>query len=296
MILKDCFRHFLFIKKIAGLSERSILDYKEFIAPFVFSVGLDTDISQVLQSDIENYIASLFERPLSRASRSTYIRHVKIFLKWCSENYSVKYDYSFIKVPKTPKKCVHIYSVSEMKTIFNSVQCGVEWVELRNKAMIALMYDSGLRQAELCSLERQWISFADKNLKVHGKGDKERIVPLGALTMRFLSDYLDKCPFMSKYVFLSVHGDSMTCNTVKLMISKLSAKLDFKLSSHKLRHNFATNYCINQYEQYHKVDIYSLMYIMGHENIETTQKYLHFAMEIIASKNCISQLDNILLE
>ena len=79
------------------------------------------------------------------------------------------------------------------------------------------------------------------------------------------------------------------------MVTKLANQLQFELSSHKLRHNFATNYCIDQFTRNNQVDIYSLMYLMGHENIETTRRYLHFAMEIIASRETISHLDTIAL-
>ena len=68
----------------------------------------------------------------------------------------------------------------------------------------------------------------------------------------------------------------------------------FAISSHKLRHNFATNYCIDQYRTHGQVDIYRLMYLMGHEDIETTRRYLHMANEILASQGCISHLDGIL--
>jgi len=156
------------------------------------------------------------------------------------------------------------------------------------------MYDSGLRQSEVCTLRKSRISFTDNRMIVHGKGDKERTVPLGKLTQRFMREYLALCPYDLDYVFVSRHGSALTCNAVKLFISKLARRLPFELSSHKLRHNFATNYCLDQYEKYGQIDIYRLMYLMGHEDIETTKRYLHFAYEIIASRGCISHLDGIL--
>lgn len=79
----------------------------------------------------------------------------------------------------------------------------------------------------------------------------------------------------------------------KKLVSKMAKKLPFELSSHKLRHNFATNYCLDQYNAYGQVDIYRLMYLMGHEDVSTTRRYLHFANEILASKGCISHVDAI---
>ena len=81
-----------------------------------------------------------------------------------------------------------------------------------------------------------------------------------------------------------------------MLISKISKKLPFEFSSHKLRHNFGTNYCLDQYDKYGQIDIYKLMVIMGHEDIKTTRKYLHIANSIIVARSNISHLDKILLD
>lgn len=88
-------------------------------------------------------------------------------------------------------------------------------------------------------------------------------------------------------------GKELTCNAVKHMMFSIQRKLPFEFSSHKLRHNFATNYCIDQYEKTGQIDIYKLMLLMGHEDIETTRVYLHHANQIIASKMNISHLDKV---
>lgn len=131
-------------------------------------------------------------------------------------------------------------------------------------------------------------------MTVHGKGNKERIVPMGILTQKYLQKYLELCPYESKYFFVGSTGEPLSCNAVKLFVSRLADNLPFELSSHKLRHNFATNYCIDQYRQFSQVDIYHLMYLMGHEDIATTKRYLHIAYEIIASEGCISHLDMVM--
>ncbi len=87
----------------------------------------------------------------------------------------------------------------------------------------------------------------------------------------------------------------MTGNAVKLLIHKIANEVPFDLSSHKLRHNFATNYCLDQYDKYGQIDILKLMTLMGHEDTQTTRKYLHFANQVIASKSNISHLDKVLL-
>ena len=293
MTMQQAFDNFILSRKLADLSDKSIKAYTSFISPFMYHVGAGKSVHDLKQDDIVSYISKLLDKPISKSTRATYIRHVKIFLKWMSENYTVCYEYKRIRVPKTPKKNVKIYSDDELKEIFEKVHAESDWLTLRNKCIIALMYDSGLRQSEVCTLERARVSFKECTMVVRGKGNKERTVPLGSLTMRLMKAYMEQCPFDSKKVFLNRRGNPLTCNAVKLLISKVANELEFEFSSHKLRHNFATNYCIDQYETHGQVDIYRLMIILGHEDIETTRRYLHHANEIIGAKNCISHLDKV---
>lgn len=293
MILSEAFEEFILSRRLADLSAKTVKDYRQFIIPFVVAVGSDKGIEDITQGNISTYIETLLNKPLSKATRSTYIRHLKVFLKWLNDNYSVSYEYKRVKVPKSPKKRVKIYSEEELLEIFEHVHAESEWLTIRNQCIIALMYDSGLRQSEVCTLERAKVAYSENRMVVRGKGNKERTVPLGGLTARLMREYLELCPYKSKMVFVNRRGDALTCNAVKLLVSKLSHSLPFELSSHKLRHNFATNYCIDQYEERGQVDIYRLMILMGHEDIETTKRYLHHANEIIGAKDCISHLDKV---
>lgn len=293
MNVRIAFDNFILSRKLMDLSPKTIIDYTEFIKPFIAFIGPENDLSLITQESINQYIGILIDRPISRSTRATYIRHIKIFLKWSETEYSVNYSSKSIKVPKSPKKNVKLYSDDELFMIFDSISTDSEWLTIRNKSIIALMLDSGLRQAEICNLKYNKISFSQKHMTVLGKGNKERTVPIGELAIEFLKEYKRLCPFNSNNVFLTRYGEPITCNAVKLMVTKLAKTLPFELSSHKLRHNYATNYCLDQYDRYKNIDIYKLKYLMGHENIETTERYLHFAYEIIASRNSISHLDKI---
>lgn len=296
MTLHDVFQSFILSRQLSGLAYKSIKDYECFVSPFILAVGPDRPFQDIRQDDIQEYLLMLLDRPLSKSTRATYIRHIKIFLRWAQEEHGASYDARKIKVPKSPKREVRIYTESEVSLIFSSITAESDWLVLRNKCIIALMYDSGLRQSEVCTLRRSRISYSDDRMVVRGKGDKERTVPLGRLTQHLIRAYLDACPYSSDVLFVTRWGDPLTSNAVKLMVSRLADLLPFELSCHKLRHNFATNYCIDQYEHNGQVDIYRLMYLMGHEDVETTKRYLHFAYEIIASRGSISHLDGIFLD
>lgn len=292
ILLCDAFDEFLMSKKLADLSAKSVHDYDDFIKPFLLFCGA-VSVSDVSDGLINSYIAGLLERDITKSTRATYIRNLKIFLRWVSESYEVNYNYSKIKVPKSPKKNVRIYENVEISQIFDSVHAESDWMVLRNKSILALMLDSGMRQNEVCTVLRTLVSFDKHYIVVTGKGDKQRVVPFGQFSMELVQRYLEACPFNSKYLFVNRYGNPLTTNAVKTLVHKLSRELSFDLSSHRLRHNFATNYCVDHYQTYGSMDAYKLMILMGHEDISTTKRYLHHATEIIASQEHLSHLDRI---
>lgn len=292
--IEKCYQKFITKKRLAGLSEKSVHNYQLFIGMFVKFIGKDTFVDTLTTDMIDAYLDYQVQRPLSMATLATYVRNAKIFLLWLETTYNISVDASEIIVPKTPKTTPRIYSDEDIRLIFSSVSCENDWLRLRNSAMIALMLDSGLRQSEVCYLKHCDVDFTSNILRVHGKGRKERLVPLGTFSKHFIQDYLSICPYESEWLFVARRDGKITNNTLKLLVSKLAKNLPFEFSCHKLRHNFATNYCIDQYEEFGRVDIYSLMAIMGHEDVKTTERYLHFAMQILASKQHVSHLDKIM--
>lgn len=293
LILSNALEEFLRIKKVSGLADKSLINYRSFINPFI--IFANNCCTEVLRYDhIIEYIDYLQCRSITKTTVATYMRHLKVFFRWIENLYGLPFSAKNIIIPRMPKKNVYVYTDDEIIQIFNTVSADKDWIVVRNRAIISLMLDSGLRQKEVCELERKNIDFSRKIITVHGKGDKERVVPMGLLTLKFLKHYFRLCPYeISKYIFMGRDGDVITCNAIKLFMTKLSNKLPFEFSSHKLRHNFATNYCLDQYRQYGHVDIYRLQILLGHEDVATTQRYLHIANQILASQSSISHLDSI---
>lgn len=294
MTVTAAMKEFLIDRRIRGLSEKSLQDYKEFIMPFVNYIGCNAEVAEITQLRIKEYIAGLYERKLSKATIGTYTRHIKVFLSWIGEEQQVNYNTEKIPIPKYGKKQVYIYSNEEIKQIFSCVSAESEWLTERNKACIALMLDSGLRRGEVCGVKRAGYNKDDKVLTVCGKGEKCRTVPVGRLSEQFIERYIAACPFTnSEYLFVDRRGTPMTGNALKLLIQKLSGKLPFEFSCHKLRHNFATNYCLDMYEQKGHMDAYSLQILLGHSDMKVTMQYIHHAMGIVASRAHMSHLDMI---
>lgn len=297
MQLEEAIKKFLFYHRICGHTDKTIAAYKTFLTKFAKHVG-KINISNINENIIDGYIISLYnqEPQLSRATIRTQLVHLKAFLHWLYEkNILCQPLYKEIHTPKAPKTMVKLYQPAEIEEIFNAIKAEKPWLITRNKLIIALMIDSGLRQSEVSGAKIYDIDFISHTLKVYGKGNKERFVPLGKLTFNLLNRYMFECPFkIEDFLFYNRRGRQMTNNTIKMFVSKLQKKLGFKLSSHKLRHNFATNYVIDQYEQHGTADMVSLQYLMGHEDLSTTQNYLHIAQQHLACQNSISHLDKVL--
>lgn len=292
--LNDALQEFLFQKKLAGLKQGSITNYDVTISLMIREIGLDISLEDLTYDAVTSYVLSLYDKSITRGTACSYIRNIRIFLRWVYTEYGLSFDPAKIKPPRSPKKNVHIYSDSEIRLLFSSISTSIPWITARNRAIVALMIDSGLRQCEVCSLLKADIDWDRHIMKVSGKGSKDRMVPAGAMALAFLTNYMDMCAYPDcQYVFVDRRGKQLSGNAVRLFVYRLEATLPFPISSHKLRHNFATNYCIDHVRQTGKSDVYDLSILMGHESIETTKRYEHFAHEIIAAENSISHLDSV---
>ena len=293
MVLDAAFNNFIFAKQLQGCSEKTLNCYRQVIYPLVSFVGSDVFLEELTREKYNEYISVLVSRKYSRTTLASHVRQIKVFLRWLESEYDLDLSTDKLRVPKAYKKVVHIYSDDELQLIFDTIHAESDWITARNRALVALMLDSGLRQNEVCTLRSEDISWQNGTLKVVGKGSKERVVPFGNLSRKFMLRYRQLCPYW-EFLFVGRRAEIRSADSVKHFVYRLSSKLPFEFSSHRLRHNFATNYCLDQYKEHGQVDLYRLMILMGHEDIETTRVYLHHANQIIASITAISHLDKVL--
>ena len=293
MTVRDAFEKFMLHKKVSGLTDNSLAAYRWQCLVLLRTVG-DDQLEELSQDQITGVLLQIMDSGLSKATKSSYIRSMRIFLRWCSMEFPVRYRYEKIKIPRSPKKQVKVYTEQEILTIFASVVAHPEWIRLRNLSLVALLYDSGIRRAEACGLLRADLDLENHRILVTGKGDKQRFAPFGSAAAAFLREYLAACPFDHSHVFVSIKGVALSTNAVNQVFHDLQERLPFKLSPHKLRHNFATNYCLEKYAAGEAVDPLLLKALMGHEDLVTTMRYLHFAAAQMAVKDCPSILDKII--
>lgn len=273
-------------------SEKTIKNYVDILNSFNHIVKVDdySDFSIVHISKYQDYLNS---RKISVATYGSYMRHVKAFVHWLGicDHIDDNLLYTKISVPKAPKKIVKIYNSLEIKEIYNKCITSVPWITARNKLIISLMLDAGLRRHEVTLINK--VDLTDDILVVHGKGRKDRLVSLGFVISEHMQSYIKECPYNMPYLFATRRGSALTDNSIKQFISKLSEQLSFEFSCHKLRHNFATNFLIDSYDKNGFYDAYTLQILLGHEDLRTTDRYVHLAAQYIATRKRVSHLDNV---
>lgn len=272
--------YLLFLKTEKKLGDNTInsymLDLEDFFKTF------NGSIEPCTKKDILSYISSINGLEVSTVNR--HISSLKSFF-----NYLV--DESIIKVSpieevsslKKPKKLPKYLSISEVDKLLN-IPLNSEF-DYRNKAMLELMYGTGLRVSELVSIEYSNIDFENSIIRVNGKGKKERIIPLGEVASYYLkvylSDYRSKLLKRNTYnqVFLNNHGKPITRQGFNYILENIRelTGIEKEITPHVLRHSFATHLLEGG------ADIRSIQEMLGHENISTTNIYTEVVNDVLRS-------------
>ncbi|MGB2397496.1 MAG: site-specific tyrosine recombinase XerD [Flavobacteriaceae bacterium] len=276
-VLKD-FKIYLRLER--GLSENSINSYAYDIQGFInFIVEYNENISVVnCQKDhLQSYIYRL-AKTVNARSQARQISGLKSFFNFLIfEGYREDSPMDLIETPKIGRKLPEVLTISEINKILSSIDLAHP-LGHRNQAILEVLYGSGLRVSELVNLKLSDILFEEKLLLITGKGNKQRLVPLGNLSAKRLTHYLhdirDKGEVKKAYkdiVFLNQHGRQLTRAMIFTIVKKAARLAGIKktISPHTFRHSFATHLLENG------ADLRSIQLMMGHENITTTEVYMH---------------------
>ncbi|MBA7508884.1 Tyrosine recombinase XerD [subsurface metagenome] len=187
-----------------------------------------------------------------------------------------------ISNPRGPKKILEVLKVEEVEKFLESIPCSTE-LEVRDKAMFEILYSCGLRVSELVNLRLQNIDFDEELLRFMGKGDKERITPVGGVGMLFLKKYLRTGRYKiekerkSDYVFLNKNGKKMTRQGFWKILKKYARRVNLNknLYPHIFRHSFATHMLQRG------ADLRTVQELLGHSSISTTEIYTNLDKEHI---------------
>ena len=273
--IEDFISYLLFEKKY---SENTIKSYKRDLKKFQKYFN-NKNIKTINKKDIQNYIEYL-GKELEEKSVSRNISTLKSFYKYQKMNKEIdKNPMETITNPKLKKTLPKVLSEEEVNKLLD-INLNNDF-DYRNKAMLELMYSSGLRVSELINLKVNDIDLSNESVRIFGKGSKERIVPLNEYTVDALKIYITshrKELFKhgeNDYLFLNNHGLKMTrqgfFKILKKKTKKKIIKTDF--SPHTLRHSFATH--LLKYG----ADLRSIQELLGHSDISSTQIYTHISNE-----------------
>ena len=267
--------------KAEGKSPKTILWYSEMLQGFnlfMESNGLNSILSELNIETVREFVVHEQERGLSPFSVQGKARALKAFSSWLQrEGYSNDNLLINLKLPKVPVNLIEPLTNAEIELLVGHYN-PLTTIGSRDIAILILLLDAGIRLSELSSLSLENAHIDEGYLKVLGKGNKERIVPLGAISQKLLWRYTihfrpEPLSDATDNLFLTLEGDPLTPNAIKLLLKRWGKKAGVpRLHAHLCRHTFATNFLVNTCG-----DVFRLQQILGHTNLAMTNRYVHFA-------------------
>ena len=276
-ILIEEFSRYLLIDK--GYSQNTIESYKNDLDKFL-EYNKNKNIDNISNNDLKKYIKHLNDLGLNEKSIARNISSLKSFYKFLVISKYISSNTSDgLYLPKIKKELPSTLTEDEVLKLLD-----IELIDnfsYRNKAMLELLYATGLRVSELINLKLQDIDLTQDVVRTFGKGSKERIIPIGDFAKEYIEEYIysyrknmlkkESC----EYVFLNNHGKQMTRQGFFKIIKKLAKEkgINKDLSPHTIRHSFASH--LLKYG----ADLRTIQELLGHSDISTTQIYTHITNE-----------------
>ena len=239
------------------------------------------DIHGIDQTIVSNYLKSINNLDVTSVARN--LTSIKSFFKYLEIEKVIKSNpCESIDRPKMKKRLPNTLSIEEVDNLLDIDT--VTAYDYRNKAMLEVMYSTGLRVSEVINLTTRDIDFSNMYIRCFGKGSKERIVPINEYVSFYIKEYLERRSFLIKknnsdYLFLNNHGNKLTRQGFEKILNKILDGKDIKVkvTPHTLRHSFATHLLNGG------ADLRSIQLLLGHSDITTTKIYTHINNEKIKS-------------
>jgi integrase/recombinase XerD len=270
-----------------GLSENTLNAYRtdlSGLAKWLYS-QYQQDLLHASRSQILDYLSDRVTQGIKSRSTARLLSSIKRFYQYCVREQSIKEDPSDrIDAPKLGRSLPKFLSEAEVEALLDAPDLK-DPLGVRDRTMLELLYATGLRVSELVALKMDQINLRQGVVRVQGKGNKERLVPLGEEALSWLEDYLKDARHQitpaaaSDYVFTTRRQSAMTRQAFWYLIKRYANKVGIKkhLTPHTLRHCFATH-LLN-----HGADLRVVQMLLGHSDLSTTQIYTHVARERLRS-------------
>ena len=282
--IKD-FKSYLQIER--SLSKNSVDAYIRDINKLSnYTRNINISIYETSLDNIRSFLQEIHQIGISTRTQARITSSIKSFYKFLTIEGYISYNPTeLLESPKIGLKVPLILSLIEIDNLISAIDLSVNQGE-RNRAIIETMYSCGLRVSELINLKISNIYFKENYLKVIGKGDKERLSPVGTKALKYLHIYIHEVRIHQKItkgyediVFLNNRGKKLSRVMIFIIIKKLAEKIGLKknISPHTLRHSFATHLIEGG------ADLRAVQEMLGHESITTTEIYTHLDKEYLRS-------------
>lgn len=261
-----------YLRMERAMSPNTVASYCSDIQKFLAVCEVDAD--KVQPDDILQYLST--SKKVSERSQSRFLSALRSFYDWMQiEGYMSENPCDRVDMPKLGVYLPSVLSVQEVEAIINSVDCS-DWMGLRDKAILEVLYGCGLRVSEAVGLRISGLYLDEGFIRIIGKGNKERLIPLGDMACNAVRAYLDvrpqpAHPQSDDLLFLNRFGKSFSRVSMFKLIKKqaLIAGISKEISPHTFRHSFATHLVENG------ADLRVVQEMLGHESITTTEIYTH---------------------
>ena len=266
-------------KRFSPLTTKNYaVDLKQFFN-FLNQEVYDSRLSEISYQHVRSFIASLIDKKKSTVSVNRKISCLKSFFKYALKNNLISNNpMQKIQGPKTPKRVPVFIDENQIDKIFNQLKFDSGFEGIRNKLLIDVLYQTGLRRAELINLKETDLDLISLQLKVLGKRNKERIIPFSIHLKRSIQEYLNakqENNLINSFLFVNLKNIQLSPQALTKIVSEILSEVttNKKKSPHVLRHTFATH-LLNR-----GADINAVKELLGHANLSATQIYTHNTIE-----------------
>ena len=284
----DSFKKYLEVEK--RYSVHTVLAYVKDVSEYLLFLDLEfnktyRDCDHQLA---RRFVVNLSERDFSKRTINRKLSSLSTFYKYLEKRDEVKSNpFDKIQSLKVPQRIVRDIKESDLEDLFTKIKFEEGFVGVRDKLILDTFYSTGIRREELIGIQLKSLSYVKKTLKVLGKGNKERVIPVSNDYIKRVNLYLELrgeySVSSSDYLFISKKGEKLSSNVVYKMVNKYLSFVSGaeKKSPHVLRHSFATH-MLNK-----GADLNTIKELLGHSNLSATQIYTHASIEKI--KNVYNQ-------
>lgn len=273
MEISRSYRTYMRLEK--HLAKNTIESYMRDLAQFAHFILRMYDVppKRVEPEMIRNYLTRMYDLGREKSSQARALSGIKSFFNYLILNDMIEASPAeLIEAPKASRPLPDTLTTAEIDRLIGSIDSSTT-KGLRDRAILELLYSCGLRVSELCELRIGDLFFGEGYIRVTGKGDKQRLVPISAMARERINLYLDyrKNRFRDEVLFLNNRGCKLTRVMIFTIIKQAAqrASIDKKISPHTFRHSFATHLLQGG------ASIRQVQELLGHENIVTTEIYTH---------------------